>query len=780
MNSSLVALLLFVISSSGSSSELSILAMGPFNGAVRSPDWAGGPALIPAARQAVDDINNRSDILQGFRLRLLESESGCNFEDKTIVSFVNSTFHNFLGLPVVGMVGPGCSKSAIALNEIIRQPKLNLMQVSIASSPVLNGTEFENSFRIVGSSLVYVNGYSKLIEVAGWEQVGIIYDNKRQFHTSTYVAFEEKVTDDVLRFTHAINGDHVSKNLMEEIQEACIRVIFIFAGIGKTAEVLCLAYKTDIFYPDVQFLIVERVREDFTKDVHLSAINKTCSKDEMQRALNGAIFISSRRFRENKNSTKTAARKSFNQFNATYYSYFLDYLEEKGIKLEDIPKSAPIYTPSYYDAVWALALALNVTISERNISKINHSKDIADDMRENLLSLNFEGMTGLITFDPNLRDVHTIGSILTQCFAEDDRCVSGTFVNNTLDFAGVRTIQYYYDNRTYGVPLALGITIIFLLLVIAVALLMLQVAFCKMANVKEIKATSPHLNHLIFSGCYMFILLLLALTVRETFTGYLDNQHVIYGVLCSSVYWTFALGFTLIFGTVTSKTWRIYKIFSHFKKGQVRFVSNELLILFVVVLIVVDVCLLTVWNVTDPWHISVRLIEKRNSVRINQLRCECGHLVHWLSALFLFKGILAILLVILSIFVRRIKRKSFKSTKQIIVLIYILILDFFVGFTIYGVFMNSVPILSFLGLTLCFVAAVVFISSSLFLVTIWPVVVQRFMPKQSREEVEPSLSSNHSFRRKVQIVQQSPTPSRITIQSTRNDLNLFSRKKAIL
>lgn len=717
-----IVLFLFAFGCNGTR-ELAIVALGPFADPLRTPDWLGGPALIPAARQAVDDINNRPDILGGFNLTLLEGDSGCEYVHKTIINFTDLVFHHELSSQVVGVVGPGCSASAIALSSLIAHPKLNLMQVSIATTPDINSFAFNNSFRTVGSSLVFVDAYSKLIENAQWGKVGAVYDSERPFHITTYSEFRKKVGDGVLDFSFSLRNS--ISGLATGIKEKCLRVVFVFAGRDKSRMVLCSALKNNLVYPNVQFLFVERVREDFTTEPVFLDANQSCSAVDMEHALDGMILINNRLNRNDLNSTNTEAGISFNEFNMTYQSYLDKYVNERGINRSTIPETAPLYSSGYYDAVWALALALNETGTMHDLSQIE-AKEIGSDMRESLKSLAFEGMSGLIAFDKHWKDVPTIGAVLSQC-TKIECAVVGNFTNGDLDFNG-HTIRHDFDTNIYEIPLPLGIFMVAVGVLMAVLLVLVQVAFCKYSDVKEVKATSPHLNHLMFSGCYLFILVLLIFTIQNTFAESLSKQPVLYGVQCSTFYWAFALGFTLIFGTVASKTWRVYRIFSHFKQGRVRFASDEFLLLFVAFFLSIDVGLLTAWNVLDPWELLIFIRSKEGAERTEQLLCTCNNYTAWVASLFLSKAFLAALLVVLSVCVRHIKRKSFKSTKKVIVLLYILIINFVIGFTLYLLFLTSIPILSFLGLSLSLVISVILISFSLFLSYIWPLITDRFLP----------------------------------------------------
>ena len=719
----LVALMLSLGVYSSNASELVILAMAPFRDEIVTPSWHGGPALIPAARLAIDHINNRSDILPGFTLRLLETDSGCEHVDKTRVGFTDHLLHHTMSPRVIGMVGPGCSESAVALSSII--PQLNLIQVSITTTPLLNSEMFRNSFRTIGSSLVYVNAFNSLIhhENVNWTRVGAVYDRSRLYHISTYNAFRKVVGGDVLQFTYEMPGTRIERFVTDMIALS-IRVVFVFAPGDTAREILCLAYKNGLTHPNVQFLFVDRVREDFIQYENGSTLN--CSMNDMSLALDRVFLINNRLHREDTDYTGTTSGMSFNIFNTAYLKYFDMYLTERNFSISDVAVSGPQYASVYYDALWALALALNLTASEFNLEKLRlirnseKAENITNSLRDKLESLSFEGVSGHIEFDGMNRDAPTIGAVLDQCDTTDCRVVG--LYNGTLFYDGNESIPSDYEVMTYRIPLALGITVILAAALMTVLLVIVQGTLCKYSYLKEVKATSPQMNHLIFSGCYLFILILVIFAVRETFSHKLGSLPVIYAVTCSTLYWSFAMGFTLIFGTVAAKTWRLYKIFKHFRQGPVRFVSDKILVSMVVILLAIDIAMLTAWNITDPWQITEETGPMNGGMRVKRIRCTCDNFAVWISALFMYKGCLAALVVSLSIMVKQIKKKAFKNTRRIIVMIYLLIINFFIGFTLFGVFLEPTPIVSFTSLSLCFMVTLVIVALSLFLNSIRPVV----------------------------------------------------------
>lgn len=713
--------------------DLVVLAMAPFWDPDPSPSWYGGAAMMAAADLAVQHVNSRADVLQDYTLRLLEADSGCDLIEKTLVEFTAYLYHHNLSHRVVGMVGPGCSVSAEVLAPVISRPKLDLMQVSIVTTPDIRldpnkPALYKNSFRTVGSSLVFVDGFVQLMQKFNWASVGALYENSRQFHTSTYSAFRRRVGDERLQFTYGL----VESNLVgfvRELRRSCIRVIFVFASEKFSQNVLCLAFKNALTYPQVQFVFAERVREDFTsKSVLVNG--STCSVEEMQRAMEGVILISKR---NNTESDFTVANITYSEYLSSYEERYEEYLTRYGLKRIDVSPSASIYFSGYYDAVWAMALALNKSASRIDLSKYSPSRSrngFSSELRANLEATDFEGMSGRITFNRERRDVPTIGAILSQSTVSSGN-VTGEFVNHTLSFSGVG-ISDVYATETHAIPLPLGVVMMLMASSLSVLLSILHIAQWKYSNLKEVKATSPILNHLIFSGCYLFLLLVAVFIFQETFPSLVAANRVAYGILCSVNYWCLALGFTLVFGTISSKTWRIYRIFSHFRQGRVRLVSDEHLTLFVSALMLVDVALLTAWNLKDPWRLSTILV-KNGSRLVKHHRCACENEVYWIAGLFSYKGLLIVLVVYLSILVRRVKRKAFKSTKKVIALIYALVLVFFVGLTLYGVLFNLVPVVSFLALCLTFSLSVVIITVSLFLTNIWPHMVHNVRPATPSE-----------------------------------------------
>ena len=75
-----------------------------------------------------------------------------------------------------------------------------------------------------------------------------------------------------------------------------------------------------------------------------------------------------------------------------------------------------------------------------------------------------------------------------------------------------------------------------------------------------VKLTSPYVNVMIIAGAVIFYITVILFGVDENMASFLTVDR-----LCQTRVWLVVFGFSLLFGTIFAKTWRIYYIFSHSK-----------------------------------------------------------------------------------------------------------------------------------------------------------------------------------------------------------------------
>ena len=157
--------------------------------------------------------------------------------------------------------------------------------------------------------------------------------------------------------------------------------------------------------------------------------------------------------------------------------------------------------------------------------------------------------------------------------------------------------------------------------------------------------------------------------------------------LCVIQAWCLPLGFTLILGTVTAKTWRLYQIFVHLKKPG-KFLTDWILIVVVLALAGVDIVLCTVWTAafqfTTPHH---ETITGSNEIKV-RIKCDSDSYFVWFGILTAYQGLIMFTAFTLALLTRNIRHTSFR-TNAVTHLVYFLTITLLLGVPIYYVLLGT-------------------------------------------------------------------------------------------
>ena len=115
--------------------EINFLLLVSFdiqNVSSEQPRFNDGPIIQPGAELAVEQINQREDLLAGYSVNLTVANSACNLLGYTAIGFVRNFFHG--GVRYAGIVGPTCSESVELVSPIIGQEGVSIINLHIANS----------------------------------------------------------------------------------------------------------------------------------------------------------------------------------------------------------------------------------------------------------------------------------------------------------------------------------------------------------------------------------------------------------------------------------------------------------------------------------------------------------------------------------------------------------------------------------------------------------------------------------------------------------------------
>ena len=558
------------------------------------PSWDGGTAALHAAQLAVDHVNEDKNTLPGYRVELINVDGDCDIPFKALTSFTQNVLYG--PHSIEGVIGPDCSQSSLVVSHLTSRPEIALPSVHFAASPQhVDRNKYPYAYGILTTTLVFLKAIPSLIEYNKWENVAALYDSIGYIHLNQQV---RKIISQEFRFVF-LSEVYDTYFPLDALMKSRPKVVIMWASLKNAQKLLCVAHKRGMVFPRYQWVIPGYQPSDLVNEAPYTVFHHygefyNCTKKEM---LQDHLLVSYRV----ENSDKQGRLVS----GYTYGDILQHYID----RLKDSTGNSQF--PYYYDSVWALVLALNMSIAAFNDSVIISSlqlgnREFAEQMKHNLDRMRFAGVSGMVDFDSATGFVNrpvdifyineTTDANFVGFFSEDKISIitnnSKVFINTTR-IVRVETVH----------PLA---ALPFLLVTVGlfVAIVFLHILSTLKRQHPSIKASSPALNHLIFSGCYIWTAAaIIYIVLLKTVGNVNDNDHT-WSNCCHAVFvWLVPVGFTLMCGTLIAKTWRIYRIFIHFRKPG-RLISNQVLIIMVLIQLGFDIAFGTVWSIIAPAHME--------------------------------------------------------------------------------------------------------------------------------------------------------------------------------
>ena len=663
-NASAILLLVLVVSLTGvvqrtdaesSNSSLYLLVLLPYPSSQGNPSWSGGLNVLPGVRLAVENIQS-SGILSGYTLKLLERDCGCNYTNRARLSFLDSVFYS--KKQIVGLIGPGCSASAVAIAPLIIGNNVSLLSIHGAGTPQLeNHTKYPNSFGIFGSSHGLVDTIIALMQLRDWTKVGVLYDSSRVFQSTTHDALIHR-TSNACNDTFCIYSGALTDYYfhLDQIKKKPVRIVFLLAGPALARNLLCTAYHMGMTYPTIQWVIIERLLIEFEEDVTVYYQEKmyNCSRENMtNHILNGSVFITYRLANFDENAT-TYANISYTQFVESYDERIETI--NSGNPNNHTLKPSP-WSSIYYDAVWAIAIALSEARKSNTFNLTEYGSAgtrSANDtlvLQQEIHKLNFTGVSGQVRFNTatgyNERafDISIAGNgkvKLIACYTSG----SGFVHTMTNDSDGV---NYYLDDEFPGkerkVPLYAIISIGLFTVLIFCLTVVFHILTVYYRNDYFIRAASMKLSQIAYIGCYLLLLTSFTYVLTEG----IDLDDTTRAVLCHLTYVFCSIGFTFLFGTLCAKEWRLYRISNHYLKPG-KCLSDRPLFVLIILATTGDIFINILWISLDKFEVkSDAHFDGTKNIIVKH--CHAKYLLGWYLAIYgynLFFLLLACLLAIVA------------------------------------------------------------------------------------------------------------------------------------
>ena len=665
--------------------KLHLLALLPFPddrpGLV--PLWDGGLDIVPALELAKEQINNNSDILEGYELDLVFDDSGCNISGKAANSFIRHIFSE-QDKQIVGIIGPACSASTALVSPISGRPQIALVNIHLAATlNIEDRTVQPYSFGIGATFSVFVDAVFALMKQNNWRQVAALYElgPLRIFHKD-FQRFKQIISTEVeggrLLYSSPVKDDYLP---LEDVKKTETRLVFVFASQVLAHKIMCLAYHKRMIYPVYQWIVKAENLAYLSRPIN-TTYEKTdynCSGEVMAKALNGTIVLSPAKIPLDLNAP-TVSGISYSQYSQEYQKRVDEYNSYEVYPGRNISSSE--WGAFTYDAVWAMALALDKAGKQGDLNLTTYrpgqsSSTLA--LRDQIHQLDFDGMSGRISFNPDTGFVVRSVNILQVLHGRQNNL--GYYTDHNVSYINSSLgvfIEDHFQERTSTLRLEVAIVLLSLVLIQLVLIVAAHVMSTVYSKYRTIKASSPRLKHLLFVGCYVIIASDLLLITLKSF----DIEKRVQGMVCHAIWgWLFGTGFVVCFGTLSVRSWRLYRIFVHsWKPGS--FLSDFKLISCVLLLVLVSVVISIVWTVIAPYNaVTIKTETLEAGMRMVKLAttCNCQNVCYVLFGIELgYLGFILLSTVTLTVLTRNIRRKDF-STISLRVLVYLLVVVLLAG-----------------------------------------------------------------------------------------------------
>ena len=677
----------------GGTKPLYLLTLVPFPES-KDKGWSNGLGTISGARVARDEINKRTDLLPGYHIELIvQNIEACSLTEATIgtVNLIKYTVHSPCS-PVVGVIGLLCSTHTSLISPLAGHEGINLIQMSIANSPIFETTKnsFPHLWRVLGSGIVYVDAAVKLMDELEWKRVAVIYDHGSAYYSRVALQFEKAIqneSDKEIVFIDAILGKNTLQlhQIASRIKNQAATVLFVALSDYQSAELLCLLKKERLYYPSYIWLQVGRILD---RILEAGKILNLCAEEDILSVKEGHIGMQI----QSAQSNHSEILVSGNNYASFIDKYLADLEKVNKTYSPLIIKRDLIFSNLMYDEVWALALAINDSLpvlDSKNLSIDSYTigqKTITALIEEQLANVKFQGASGLIEFNANRGVIATVNIYQVLNSRE---IIVGSFVPDVVDshHMVVRynlSIDIDRSNIPTGQPELRDVVIplpvaIILNIATAIVLVFTTVVFILLVYYREwpeVKATSPYLSVVMLIGCYLLTFGIIFRTTYNRFWHLWSNDHRVYSFLVTMDSFCSSTGLILLVITVFFKLLRVHHFFSYMtlKLRQMwRTCSMILLILVLSLWIGVGFIAIAIGMPIQPQFLNISVIEGNILVIYRYLEYP-GMVKRYLDlATALYVAIFLILIVYLAIRTRNIEQKQFKDTKKLNVFVTLLI-----------------------------------------------------------------------------------------------------------
>ncbi|GMR48968.1 hypothetical protein PMAYCL1PPCAC_19163, partial [Pristionchus mayeri] len=620
--------------------------------------------FAPAISLALHHIRNHSCLLAGHRIELTYKSTQCSpaLGMKALFDVISQE------PKPVAIFGGQCTNVNDPIAMALKYWRI--VQLSYAEThPKFSSADaqelYPSFFRVVPSYRNSNEAKVQLIKQFNWTKVATI----KQSDESRFALPHEKLTASMEAAKLTIIrtagiSHHEKENIASELKtlkDLDAHIIVMDAAMDMAMVVMCEAYKKEMYGSNYVWILPGyQVQSWPLHEFNFTALN--CSKEEAKVMLDrhfAVEFAKERRRREVQLPFKKTARE------------VLDEMRRKKM-------DTTMWSTFLYDGMWTLAIAISEAL------KKNPDEVVFDNLLETMTDIDFQGITGRVKFASNERlGIVDVKQYIKGAYQEIGK-YDGTDKSFELDESKLNGWKAPSDHtqieeRTERISDTLRVAFSLLAVVGILLSLLFLIVNVRYRNHRFIKMSSPNLNNVIIIGsiCTYSSVILLGID-----TQIVEHDH--FSFLCTARTWVLCLGFTLAFGSMFSKTWRVHSIFTNIRMDK-KAIKDSKLFLILGVLLLLDIIVLSLWAYFDPFilmrHRLPDVATNTSVIRSTVETCHSGSMAYQI-VLFAIKGVLMILGCFLAWETRRVNIPALNDSKYIGMSVYVVVVMSVIGLSI--------------------------------------------------------------------------------------------------
>ncbi|XP_036948326.1 gamma-aminobutyric acid type B receptor subunit 1 isoform X7 [Acanthopagrus latus] len=634
-----------------------------------SGGWPGGQACLPAAQMALNLVNKRSDILPDYELELIHYDSMCDPGEATKL-----LYDLLYTEPIKIVLMPGCSSVSTLVAEAARMWNLIVLSYGSSSPALSNRQRFPTFFRTHPSATLHNPTRVQLFQKWKWTKIATIQQTTEVF-TSTLDDLEERVKEAGIEISVRQSFLTDPAVAVKNLKRQDARIIVGLFYETEARKVFCEVYKEKLYGKKYVWFLIGWYADNWFK-IKDPSIN--CTVEQMTEAVEG--HVTTEIVMLNPETVRGASNLTSQEFLAQLMSKLGGKNPEETGGFQEAPLA--------YDAVWALALALNKTVGPlktkgHRLEDFNYNnRDITSEIYRAMNTSSFEGVSGHVVFDAQ-------GSRMAWTLIE--QLQGGSYKKIGYYDSTKGNLSWYGNDKWIGPGPPADQTVVieefrylsqklFVSVSVFAGLGILLGIVCLTfniynSNVRYIQNSQPYLNNMTAVGCMM--------ALAAVFPLGIDGLHVHrrqFPVICQFRLWLLGLGFSLAYGSMFTKIWWVHTVFTkkdEKKDKRKQHLEPWKLYATVGVLLSIDILSLMIWQIVDPLHITVEKFTREApkgdlDVLIQPLleHCSSEKMNTWLGVVYGYKGLLLLLGIFLAYETKSISTEKINDHRAVGMAIY--------------------------------------------------------------------------------------------------------------